>query len=465
LEASERVWQNQRPKAEEVQSLAEQMRAARNLLSQTADVAEHVSEMMRTKLAAAAKAIVKADGELPPADLALAREVLLDASHQPLRVPEEQLDRSYEMPAWSPIPHTEAAQGLPWLIVRGRDEEVLDAIDALAESREPSVRFLTATELFRLRWGAEDRFWALIDRFVEREQSGGVLTGLLQSLGRIKREDAPKVASALERLALRGFIPDERSQYGEAYAQLVAWLAFNIGDAWANKTLTALAAEPLANVAFTQRMAFEALTIITPEFLQDERVRPMSLRAAEWIRSLLAGTIKKAPDAIAPNADPEVTKAAYSIIDDIAARIYFSARPDKSSDDRDPASDLEEYFEIVRPLVGDVIAFGKVGGATLLARTAHHLMEFLHMCLPLDPPGVLHLAAEVVGASEKAGYSLDAMAVKEVVAIAEELLADHRASISEGRSLEDFVRLLDAFANAGWPEALRLIWRIDEIFR
>ncbi len=43
------------------------------------------------------------------------------------------------------------------------------------------------------------------------------------------------------------------------------------------------------------------------------------------------------------------------------------------------------------------------------------------------------------------------MAVKEVVEIAEELLADHRASIAEGRSLEDFVRLLDSFAYARWP--------------
>lgn len=123
------------------------------------------------------------------------------------------------------------------------------------------------------------------------------------------------------------------------------------------------------------------------------------------------------------------------------------------------------YFELMQPVVVDLIAFGNRAGATLLAPTAHHLMEFLHLCLRLDPPGVLQLAADVVTSSERAGYSLDSLAVREVVAIAEELLADHRASVSEGQSLEDFVRLLDSFANNGWPDALRLVWRIDEIFR
>ena len=49
--------------------------------------------------------------------------------------------------------------------------------------------------------------------------------------------------------------------------------------------------------------------------------------------------------------------------------------------------------------------------------------------------------------------------------IAEELLSDYRGDIAEGEGLEDFVRLLDTFAQAGWPEALRMLWRLDEVFR
>jgi len=94
-----------------------------------------------------------------------------------------------------------------------------------------------------------------------------------------------------------------------------------------------------------------------------------------------------------------------------------------------------------------------------------------HVCAPRvithDPAGVLHLAAGVAKSSKRAGsgYNLDSMAVSETVKLVESLLADHRYIFREEDALNNLVVLLDIFAEAGWPEALTLIWRLDEVFR
>jgi hypothetical protein len=92
-------------------------------------------------------------------------------------------------------------------------------------------------------------------------------------------------------------------------------------------------------------------------------------------------------------------------------------------------------------------------------------MEFLAGAVEHDPAGALQLAADVASASESAGYHLDSMAAKETVALAEQIVADHRSELQRPEVLADLVRLLDLFAKVGWPEALRLLWRLDEVFR
>jgi hypothetical protein len=465
LEELARPWNNERPPAEAIDAIAELIVKAEGQLAESRDAAPDVAQMVKTRVASAAQRIAKAKGSIPEPALRVARAALLTAAREPLTIDEEHLDRAFDMPSWSPIPQTEAAQGLPWLVVREADEEVLDAIESLAESREPSVRFLVATELFRLRGNAPDRFWRIVGKLSEREESRGVLTGLLQSLGMINRVDAPRIASVLQTLGKRGLIPDERSQYADAYVRLLAWLAFNIEEEWSLAELQRLARMEEPQAAATKRLVFEALSIVTPDYLRNPRVEPMARRATKWIRSVMEGIGQVTPKLSNKDVSAEFGKEIYGIVDDIAARLYYNLRPGETNKGNVRLEDIEEYFQTIRPIVDDVISFGKREGAALIAHTAHHLMQLLHIGLPLDPPGILHLAAEVVTSSERAGYNLDSMAVREIVDIAEEVLADYRSHITGGQSLEDFVRLVDSFANAGWPEALRLVWRLDEIFR
>jgi hypothetical protein len=92
-------------------------------------------------------------------------------------------------------------------------------------------------------------------------------------------------------------------------------------------------------------------------------------------------------------------------------------------------------------------------------------MQLLSGVLKYDPPTVLHLAADVVRASRPHGYNLDSLAMKEVVKLVEAILVDHRSEIQDAASIGYLLNLLDTFVEAGWPDALRLVWRLDEIYR
>ena len=77
----------------------------------------------------------------------------------------------------------------------------------------------------------------------------------------------------------------------------------------------------------------------------------------------------------------------------------------------------------------------------------------------------MHFAAGIAKSSEPFGYNLDSVAVEDVVKLVEIVLADHRSEVREGEGLKDLLNLLDLFTKAGWADALRLVWRLDEVFR
>jgi hypothetical protein len=57
------------------------------------------------------------------------------------------------------------------------------------------------------------------------------------------------------------------------------------------------------------------------------------------------------------------------------------------------------------------------------------------------------------------------MALEEVVKLVELILADYRDKVQDEASIKNLLELLDAFVEVGWPQALSLVWRLDEIYR
>ena len=151
-------------------------------------------------------------------------------------------------------------------------------------------------------------------------------------------------------------------------------------------------------------------------------------------------------------------------------RLYFEVvhQRDKSQkpSEKIPRELRCRFYNEVKPLMNQVIDFAldrKKG--VMVAPTAYRFMQLLTSFLSCNPKEVLHLAAGVAKSSEPSGYNLDSLAVQDVVKFVEIVLADHRSEVREGQALEDLLNLLDIFAKAGWSDALKLVWRLDEVFR
>ncbi len=117
-------------------------------------------------------------------------------------------------------------------------------------------------------------------------------------------------------------------------------------------------------------------------------------------------------------------------------------------------------------MLDEVLSFsGSSGAAAMVAGTAHRFMELLNAVIDVNPAEVVGMAHAVAAAGSHAGFHFDSLAVGEVVRLVETVLTDYRDEVAEGKPLDDLLHLLDIFADVGWPDALRLVWRLDEVFR
>jgi acyl-CoA hydrolase len=99
-----------------------------------------------------------------------------------------------------------------------------------------------------------------------------------------------------------------------------------------------------------------------------------------------------------------------------------------------------------------------------LPSLAHHLVETLEDIVAFDPPGVFRRVAAVVKAAQRYGYTYESLAADRIVKLVRRYLADYRPLLQEdARSRQALMEVLSAFVH--WPEASRLVFQLEDIWR
>ncbi len=93
-----------------------------------------------------------------------------------------------------------------------------------------------------------------------------------------------------------------------------------------------------------------------------------------------------------------------------------------------------------------------------------HLMEIFNAVVSAEPVKVLMLASTLLN-GPRLGYEFDQMAITQVVQLTETLLADHREILRDGQNAARLGDIIDVFVSAGWPQATRLVMRLDSAIR
>lgn len=248
-----------------------------------------------------------------------------------------------------------------------------------------------------------------------------------------------------------------------------SWVQFDAPQGRAQ--LDAIAADPGA-YADTARAAFFGLRTLTtygePGDLDAEAIRHRALEAfttvARGAMSALQSTFEAAQTAHAEGepTDPGALKAAAGLVDHACTELYFaSGAYDSASGSQQPRisdAQRDRFYTEADELIGILCD-------APLPPSAHHVMETLECFIDLDPRGVLIRTGRVLQAAHVWNYQHDQMALTLFVKITQRYLAEHRNLLADPDCRASLLASLEFFVVAGWPEARRLVYRLDEAFR
>ncbi len=468
-------WLNEVPNATATKLIFPPLHEAYTAVKGNTKADKKVIDSLWYKLTACI-AILGRISNLEDKQFSFCRQVFLEAARHELPKPDSSNAQS-NTPMYSPFPRHDAVQGLLRFAARRPDAEMLGAIESLASDPVSSVRMVAATELFLIYDKEPEKFWKIVEYRATHEGTHVVQKYLYYTLTKVaalKKENEDKTIHVMDKM-LKRILP-ESADPKDSLIALLMWLAIDRENSWSLKTIKdTFLSDPVrfAN-PLNRAVSYVIKNYVVPKNLETSEGRKKIQRAIKWL--------EQAVDAVSPaiqklcktfsNTKEEQKKlhATYQVIDGVVMDLYLEvAYENKTS--KKPAEKIPDklrcrFYNEVKPLMERIIDFARdEENGVMFAPTAHRFMQLLASFLSCNPKEVLHLAAGVARSSEPSGYNLDSLAVTEVVKLVETVLADHRSEVREGDSLEDLLNLLDIFAKTGWPDALRLVWRLDEIFR
>ena len=474
-------WMNDVPTVAASTLILPQLQEAYAVLKSDTDADKEVIDSLWYKLTACVAILGRVANNLESESFAFCRQVLLEGAKHEKPEPNPRDDNQFNSPGYSPFPRHEAAAGLLRLAFHQSDAEMLDAIETLASDPVPSVRMVTAMELTNVYVKSPERFWHIMDNRAIHEPNHIVqecLYAALTVVVRSRKENEDKITQIMATLLQHTPLPSRILGTSDPFISLLMGLAINRENSWALKAIEdTFLKDPIrfANI-LTRAVSHVMENYVVPKHLEAPDRLEIVKRAIATVSEIIttvSGQIKGMSSIIKTNESEEVVKKlhdTYKVIDEVIMRLYFAAAYKRNQSEK-PITELPrelrcEYYNTVKPLMEQVVAFAQDSeNGVMFAPTAHYFMQLLTSFLSCNPKEVLHLAAGVVRSSERFGYNLDGLAVRDVVEFVEIVLADHRDEVRDGESLEDLLNLLDMFAKTGWTDALKLVWRLDEVFR
>ena len=474
-------WKKDVPTSEAIQFILPKMQMVYSIIKDYTAANKEIINILWRKLIECASILAGTVDSLDNDSFAFCRQVILEGAKHELPLPNPQYDAQFNSTGYSPFPRHEATKGLTLLAYDRPDKKILDAIECLANDPVPSVRMLIAMQLTNVYAKNSDRFWKILNQRSESERNLVVQECLYSTLNYIvahRKENENKTTNVIVKLLKHTPSPESKSGTSDPFISLLMWLVIERENSGAIDFIKeTYFNDPIQYSNMLTRVVRETIkTYLDPKQFETnggtENVK-RAINCLSEVISVSVNKIKELCDALNQNPTEENQKKlqnTYSVIDQVISSLYYSFAHDrvKSENQTEIISDdlRHHFYEKVKPLMQQVITFAQdpVSGM-MFAPTAHYFMQLLRSFLGCNPKEVLHLAAGVVKSSEQFGYTLDTLAVMEVVEFVEVVLADYRHEVRDGEALEDLLNLLDLFAKIGWSGALKLVWRLDEVFR
>jgi AAA domain len=482
LAAFEVKYLNGIPSIEEINEILPALQVGFELVTNADTANPKVVTDVLTSVAASAKSILKNTTlDRESAGVRLSHEIVVKAATYPHPEPDEKADEHFDRPGWGPTPKIEAAQGIMLFACNwGLDEEVEKLITTLIADKSPAVRFQIVDRLGGIYERDPELFWLIAESMRNTEKATGVLVGLARIVGHAyitKRE--PERVVRWFKLLLRRRIPKQRPEdvYEVMLAALV-YLSVSLNNLNADEVLRSLERFPLRYAKQLHMMA-DSASYYLEQGLETgdstasevrERARALELRVLTAVDRGFQAIEQQTTQGTTRGAAKrgELVKQLLMTVDRIVFRLHMiiRANPQLASEEKEPLSGtfvrtfFRESTELWEAAVGINPSYRRPMGPS----TAHNLMGSFNRLLPIDPERVLKLASWLI-TGRTFGYQFDQMAIQEFVRFAESILADHKALLHEEVHAVRFAEILNVFVSAGWPQATRIVMRMDAAVR
>ena len=477
VEAFCTAYLNDEPSKDAVKNILPDIRSLYDAIS-TAD-ADGVHPMQRDRTAgvlfASANRAAKCHGlDCGDEEGVFIRQLLLEGSVHELPKPDPEYDAQFDkhLSSGGDVPRIEAARGLTILAVRKGcfDAEILERIRTLSKDPVPAVRYEIATHIANLYRQASDEMWALLEHFAREEMSTGVIQGLGWSLSRLSGPHGGRVDELSATIFNRMTDGEGADAVKNMCINLVAGLYVWQNQAAARNVLTTVTADPIGYAGEIQNLLHAlrgGLTAKRQDGSDTSDIRKRTVEvflevidAARSVSDPLLGKVEEDPHGQLTEEEKGGLSKALQVLDWSGHQIFFASgamNREKASEQLDEEQ-RRQLYQDSKPIVERL---ADVGAASL----THNLLQALETFISLDPLECF-LSHRVLKSGQKGSYEYESLAIGTFVNFVERFLAEYRFVFQENPACRTaLIEVLDIFVQAGWPEAQRLTYRLEEIFR
>lgn len=382
-------------------------------------------------------------------------------------------DSSSPATGYSPTPRIEASSALTGLLRFNNDEEIFQLILKNIVDTNPIIRFNILRNISQVWLERPDDFWELVFERLANEPDSFTMATVLNNASRSdlieKNEKLVVKAAQIASDRINEFGTND--SFWKAYGGLLLFLL----DRRKNKIARGIIYDNIENTDFIQTLVFRLFDFIDPKYRDNDYTKEGTHKELiELFHDIANRNLSLLKDVDFSKINEEsIDNKRLLLIDFIVQRIYFALDINKRIRKKHELHPNEKnkiaFYDKVKPLLSNIIDNSKeIGGGIIIAHTAHYLIETLNGVVrfyPEEAASILEMTAQITELSYRTGYTFDSSAIKEVVSLTEGLLADHKQLLRNDNSLNHLVTILNIYVETGRPEALELLWKLDEVFK
>lgn len=363
-----------------------------------------------------------------------------------------------------------AAKIMPFLYDITKDLECIEIIKSLLNHPVISVRCILAEELWRIYDNGSSYFKELANFILEKEQSAYVKKMFIRSMPHLIYSNNKQMAINI----LTRLFNDKKNRvdYINNSLDIIINLYITDNDIWAKTYVDEIMEYPDSYMYDGPNgyvaIIYDTICAEANGKIEEEKVDRAILLVKRFLNKL-SFEISNILCSIDKNNSEDVKKKLeklYKIFGWFIDNIYYRSGALKKDNEEIPEVQIKNYCFKVKVLLETLIEnIKKYDNLFLHANNIHCIIQYLKFIFAYDPVNIIKTVSFFVLEGVKTGYRNDSLAVNEVLDIINTIFVDFKPILHDSDVSSDMIKILDTFIDAGWSQAIDLIWRLEEVYR